>query len=118
MNKELFKQLCLNFNKESNKELHKLWDKELQDYDPIYVEQAVKNIIAKDRFFPTLARIVEEIKNLPCIEISEEEKIKRMKKLKIVPEWAGKEIVNEPIDEETEKIFDDFQEFLEDFRKE
>lgn len=39
------------------------------------------------------------------------------KKQNIAPEWLKKEIVNEPIDEETEKQFNDFQEFLEDFRR-
>ena len=34
------------------------------------------------------------------------------------PEWLNREIVNQPIDEETEKAFNDFQEFINDFRGE
>ena len=33
------------------------------------------------------------------------------------PEWFNKEIDNEPIDEESQKTFDDFNSFLEEFRK-
>lgn len=33
------------------------------------------------------------------------------------PEWFNKEIENEPIDDESQKTFDDFNLFLEEFRK-
>lgn len=36
----------------------------------------------------------------------------------ITTDWIKQEVVNEPIDEETEKIFNDFQEFIKDFRGE
>ncbi len=32
--------------------------------------------------------------------------------------WLNKEITNEPIDDETQKVFDDFNDFLEEFRNE
>ena len=31
-------------------------------------------------------------------------------------EWLNKEIVNQPIDKETEEVFNDFQNFLKEFR--
>lgn len=87
MNKELFKMLCANYGKEANIELHKLWNEELKDFDTYYVDIAIKNIIANDKFFPTLSRILEEIKKLPPMEIPEVEKIKRMKAIGIIPSW-------------------------------
>lgn len=35
-----------------------------------------------------------------------------------IPEWLNRKIVNQPIDEETEKVFNDFQDFIKDFRGE
>lgn len=37
---------------------------------------------------------------------------------KKTPDWLNKEIINEPIDDETKKDFEDFNKFLEDFRNE
>lgn len=34
-----------------------------------------------------------------------------------IPEWINKEIVNQPIDKQTEDIFNDFQEFIKEFRE-
>ena len=34
----------------------------------------------------------------------------------ITASWLNKEIINEPIDKETQKEFDDFNKFLEEFR--
>ena len=87
MNKNLFRMLCANYGKEANIELHKLWNDELKDFDTYYVEVAIKNIIANDRYFPTLSRIIEELKNLPPMEIPQEEKIKRMKEKGVIPSW-------------------------------
>lgn len=112
MNKDLFKMLCANYGKEPNKELHILWNEELQNYDPYYVEVAIKNIIAKDKFFPTLSRIVEELRNLPPMEIPEEEKIKRFKS-KVMPSWFNKEIEYQEGEEDI-----DFINFIEEFRNE
>lgn len=36
----------------------------------------------------------------------------------ITTSWIKQEVVNEPIDKETEKTFNDFQEFIKDFRGE
>lgn len=33
------------------------------------------------------------------------------------PDWINKEIVNQPIDKQTEDIFNDFQEFIKEFRE-
>ncbi len=35
---------------------------------------------------------------------------------KITSSWVDSEIVNQPIDKETEDVFNDFQKFLEEFR--
>lgn len=34
-----------------------------------------------------------------------------------MPSWLNKEIINQPIDKQTEDIYNDFQNFLEEFRK-
>lgn len=41
---------------------------------------------------------------------------KVIKNKKNTPEWLYREIVNDPIDKETENIFNDFQTFLGEFR--
>lgn len=90
MNKKDFAKLCMNYDKEPNEELYELWNEELKDYDNYYVEMAIKNIIANDRYFPTLSKVIEELKNLPPMEISVEEKIKRMKEKGVIPSWLEK----------------------------
>lgn len=45
-------------------------------------------------------------------------KVLETKKQSISPEWFNKEIINEKIDEETQKDIDDFKRFLEEFRNE
>ena len=107
----------MNFDKEPNEELFNMWTEMLEDYDPYYIQVAIDNIIKNDKFFPAFNRILEEIKNLPPIEIPEEEKIKRMKAKRVKPEWLGKEIENQPIDDETENIFSNFQNFIKEFRE-
>ncbi|MBO7732058.1 MAG: hypothetical protein J6S67_05885 [Methanobrevibacter sp.] len=118
MNKELFKMLCANYGKEPNVDLHKLWNEELKDYDELYIEQAVKDILINDKFFPTLSRIIEEIKSLPLITITEEEKTKRMEERGIKPSWLGGKVVNEQIDTNTNNLFEEFNNFIEEFRNE
>lgn len=113
---ELFKKLCANFNKEPNEDLYLLWNEEFKDYDPYYLELAVLSIIRNDTYFPTISRVLEILKNI-SIEIPEEENERRMKEKGIEPEWLNKEIVNQPIDEETKKEYDDFQKFLKEFRE-
>lgn len=43
---------------------------------------------------------------------------KVLKTIKKTPDWLNREIVNEPIDDETKKDFEDFKRFLEGFRNE
>ncbi len=95
MNKKIFKMLCINFNKDANKETYSLWEEELKKYDPIYVDKALHTIIKNDKYFPTLARIIDVIKI----------------------EMLSTETENEIIDEETQKEFDEFQEFIKAFRE-
>ena len=113
MNKKLFAQLCINYNKEPNEELYLLWNEELQDYDPYYVEVALKNIIKNEKYFPTLNRVMQEIKDLPCIEIPESIKRKRMKERGVIPSWLNRQIKTVENDEEDEE----FKQFIAEFRK-
>lgn len=36
----------------------------------------------------------------------------------IIPDWLNTEIINQPIDEETKKEFDEFQDFIKEIRNE
>lgn len=87
MDRNLFKILCDNFNKELNRELYELYNNELQDYDPILVKNAVMNILKNKKYFPNLADIKEEIKKLPPLYelLTEKEKIKRWQAKGIKP---------------------------------
>ena len=87
MNKKQFVALCINFDKEPSEELFNMWNEMLEDYDSYYIQVVIDNIIKNDKFFPTFYRILEELKNLPPMEIPEEEKIKRMKAKGVIPEW-------------------------------
>lgn len=44
------------------------------------------------------------------------DKIKKMKELNIIPEWLDKVFTDEPLDNETKEIFDDFDNFIKEFR--
>lgn len=116
MDKELYMQLCFNFNKEPNEELHKLWDEELEVFDKDEVKRAVKNIMIKDKFMPNLNRILEELRDMPIKYITEEEKRLKMANMGIKPEWLDKDIQNEELDEETIKESEEFNQFIKDFR--
>ncbi len=113
---ELFKKLCMNFNKEPNEDLYLLWNEKFEEFDPYYLEKAISLIISNDSYFPTIARVLEVLRELPYKEIPTEEKKRRMIAKGINPEWLDKEYEDE-LDEETENEFADFQNFLEDFRK-
>ena len=117
MNKQLFKQLCMNFNKEADKDLYELWEHNLRPYDEDEIQKAINVIIAKDKFFPTFSRFLEVVKDIVSKEEFDSEKSVRekMKRLNIHPDWLDKEIVNEPIDEETEDVFNDFNNFIKEF---
>lgn len=118
MNKDLFKKLCLNFNKEPDKELYDLWNEELEVINSIYVEKAIKNIMKKDKFMPNLNRVFEELNKLGDVYITEEEKVKKWVQNGVKPSWYNNEIINEKIDKETEEIFEDFNNFIQEFRNE
>lgn len=98
MNRKLFKQLCMCFNKQPNEELYELWNDNLINYEPLYIETAIQRIMLNDKFFPTLSRVIEEING--------------------TPKWYGKEIKNQEIDQETQNEFNEFQDFIRDFRNE
>lgn len=121
MNKSLYKQLCMNYGKEPDKDLYELWEYNLRCYDEEEIQKAINIIIAKDKYFPNLSRIFEVVKEVVSkenCEVSDYEKIDKMKKLNIIPNWLGKEIVNEEIDKETQKEFEDFNNFIQEFRNE
>lgn len=111
MNKTLFKQLCMNYNKQPDKELYELWEYNLRPYDEEEIQQAINIITTNDKYFPTLNRLLEVVKDIVLKEtfIKDESKYKNTK-------WYGKEIINQPIDEETQKEFDDFNNFIKEFR--
>lgn len=90
MNKKIFKQLCMNYNKEADKELYELWEYNLRCYDEDEIQKAINIIISNDKYFPTLNRILEVAKNVVAKEIfvKDETKYKNT-------EWYGKEIINE-----------------------
>lgn len=115
--KRLYKKLCLNYNKELDKELCESWYEELEKIDIKIIEMAFRNIRRNENYFPRLSRVLEEIKRIPMKEITDEEKIQKMNRLGINPEWLDKEIANQSIDKETEELFEDFKTFLKDFRR-
>ena len=120
MNKELFKKLCMNYNKSANKELYELWNYNLRPFDDEEVEEALNIIVGTDKFFPTLSRILEVVKEVVKNKTTADSETivrEKMKKHNIHPEWLDKYIENDPIDEETQNEYDDFQDFLKEFRE-
>lgn len=112
---ELFKKLCMNFNKEPNEDLYLLFDEQFGEYDPYYFEQAIAYIIKNDNYFPTVARVLEVLKELPSEEIPTEEKKRRMKQMGVSPAWL--DMVFEDETELDEEESEDFKNFLESFRR-
>ena len=121
MNKKIFKQLCMNYNKEADKDLYELWEHNLRCFDEEEIQKAISIIITVDKYFPTVNRILEVVKDVvskESIDYNSESAVKeKMERLNIKPEWIDKKIINEPIDEETVKEFEDFNKFIEEFRK-
>lgn len=113
MNKKDFAKLCFNYGKEPNEDLFELWSYNLRCYDEDEMQKAINIIIAQDKYFPTLNRVLEVVKDV----VSKEVFIKDETKYKNT-EWYDKEIINEEIDEETKKEFEDFNKFIEEFRNE
>lgn len=92
MNKKLFKMLCLNFNRELDKDVYEIYEEALSKYDEYYIADAIKYIIEHDKFMPTIARIIEATRELPYRELTEEEKKARWEKEEIRPSWIDEEI--------------------------
>ena len=113
MNKKDFAKLCFNYNKEPNEELYELWNDNLKPYDEEEIQKAINIIISQDKYFPTLSRVLEVVKEI----VSKEIFIKDETKYKNTS-WYGKEIINKEIDKETQKQFEDFNQSIEEFRKE
>lgn len=112
MTKKDFAKLCFNYSKEPNEDLFELWKDNLRCFDDDEIQKAISIITSTDKFFPTLNRFLEVIKDV----VSKETFVKDETKYKNT-EWHGKEIINEPIDKETEKTFTDFQNFIKEFRE-
>ena len=112
MNKTLYKKLCMNYGKELDKETYEFMEEALRQYDDKLVEQAIKQIIMNDKFMPTLARIIEVIKEQPILEITEEDKLERWEKKGIHPSCLDKTITNERLtDEELAELEEEFKIF-------
>ena len=99
MTKELYTMLCGNYGKERDKETYEMYKRMLAGYDEKLIRQAIENIITTDKFMPSTARIIEEIKKLPRIELTEEDKLTRWNKEEITPTWVGKELQPEEMNE-------------------
>lgn len=112
MNKQLFKQLCINYNRTADKDLFELWEYNLRPYDEEEVKKAFSIIMLQDKYFPNLNRVLEVVKSVVEKETPDGRcKIEKLDRIK--PEWYGKEIVSEKIEEEDE----DFKSFIKEFRR-
>ena len=114
MNKSLFKQLCINYNKEADKELYNLWENNLRCYEEEEIQKAINIIISQDKYFPTFSRMLEAVKSVvekQSLNIDENYKREKMTSLKVIPEWFDKNIVAEPIEPD-----DEFKNFIKEFR--
>lgn len=115
MNKSLFKQLCMNYNKEADKELYELWEYNLRLYDEKEIQKAINIIISNDKYFPNLNRMLEVVKEVvknDKVIYDKEYKVNRMKKLNIIPEWYNKKIKENKI-----IVDNNFKNFIEEFRR-
>lgn len=122
MNKNIFKLLCMNYNREADKNLYQLWLYNLRCYDEEEVKKAANIIISQDKFFPTLSRMLEVLKDIVKKEDfedynSERTVRKKLETLSFKPEWYGKEIKNQEIDESTQREIEDFNNFIKEFRQ-
>lgn len=94
MNKRLYLMLCDNYGKDINNDLYELLKENLKEYSEEQVENAIKEILKKDKYMPTLARIIEMIDT------------------SYKPEWMDKEIVREEITpEELVELEEEFKIF-------
>ena len=105
MNKKLYKLLCTNYNKKLDKEMYEIYEETLREYQDYMVNDAIKYIIQHDKFMPTVARIIEVIKELPNREITEKEKRDQWEKKNIIPKWLDEYLTYEKLEpEEIEKL--------------
>lgn len=121
MNKKIFKQLCMNYNRDADKDLYEMWEYNLRCYDEDEMQKAINIIIAQDKFFPTLSRVLEVVKDVvkkEDVSKNEDAIIEKAKRLNINLQWYNEDIEDEPIDDETKKTFEDFNKFIEEFRNE
>ena len=117
MNKKDFAKLCFNYNKEPNEDLFELWEDNLRCYDEDEIKKTINTIISQDKYFPTLSRVLEVVKDVVKKEdayCDEEHKREKMVRINFKPKWFNEEITSENLDE---SIISDFQNFLEDFRR-
>ena len=65
------------------------WYELMSEIDSRYLFKAIKKVITKSKYMPTLSDLLEEIKNLTIEEcvFTEKEKIEHMKKNGITPKW-------------------------------
>ena len=94
MNKKEFAEILKTFFRNYNKRLEEVdagvinnWYEALKDYDVLYVKKGIAMAMVKEKYLPNLATIIEYIKEVPEIIISEEEKIRRWKEKGIIPKW-------------------------------
>lgn len=64
----------------------------------------------------SINEIAECFKSYPGKPLNYIIQVLKSKPMKQTTDWLNKEIINEPIDKETEKEFAEFNNFLEDFR--
>lgn len=122
MNKKQFVKLCKNYDKDPDLDLYELWSYNLRPYDDEEIDRTFNKIMLTDRFFPTLSKVLEMVKEIVAVEEinfdSENAVREKMEKSGIKPIWLRGEVVNQEIDEETENLFGDFNNFIKEFRNE
>lgn len=80
----------------------------LSSFDYTKIEELLKD--------HTEEEILNAYRNVGYKPIAYITKVLSNKKV-ITADWLNKKIINEPIDEETEKEFNDFQNFIKEFRE-
>ena len=100
MNKKLYKMLCVNFNKEPDKDMYELLEETLYGYDDYLIKDTIDYIIKNDKYMPNIARIIEVLKSMPNERLTDKQKIKRWEEKGIHPNWLDIEIKREPISDE------------------
>ena len=121
MNKKDFAKLCFNYGREPNEDLYELWEDNLRCYDEDEIKKTINTIISQDKYFPTLSRVLEVVKDVvkkEDVSKNEDAIIEKAKRLNINLHWYNEDVESEPIDDDTKKIFEDFNNFIKEFRDE